>query len=162
MAEQRESSYQAAPKKRSVLVVEDERPVRELLRLHFENAGYTATTASDAIVAGKLLITDARSFDLLVVDAHMPYMTGLEFAAAIIADTTLPPLPIVLITGHEQLAARADVLDVPCLVKPFTADELIATAEKTLASKPLVSAAGLRERRMENLLRQYQGIRAQQ
>ena len=162
MAEQSESSYKAVPAKRSVLIVEDERPIRELLRLHFENAGYAATTASDAIVAGKLLINDARSFDLLVIDAHMPYMTGLEFAAAIIADTTLPPLPIILITGHSEFAARADVLDVPCLVKPFTADELIAAAEKTLASRPLVSSAGLRDRGMENLLRQYRGIRAQQ
>ena len=161
MGETRDSSCRTVSTRRSVLVVEDDRPVRELLHLHLENAGYSVATAPDAVVAGKLLIQDAGRFDLLVIDAHMPYMTGLEFAAALIADTTLPPLPIILITGHADLAERAGVLDVPCLVKPFTSQDLIATAEKVLASKPLVSAAGVREGGMNHLMREYQGIRAQ-
>src|SRR5438270_6898238 len=131
--------------KPSILVVDDEQGIRQLLRLHLENAGYEVTEAPDAVVAGQLLIKNPRGFDLLIVDAHLPYMTGIDFAAALIADMTLPPLPIVLITGHQDLVNRADLLDVPCLVKPFKTDTLLEVIEKSLAPKPLPSDAGLRE-----------------
>jgi DNA-binding response OmpR family regulator len=135
-------------KKARILIVDDERSLRELLRLHLQNEGYEVVEAPDAIAAGRLLLED-RSIDLLIVDAHMPYMTGIEFAATVIADTTLPPLPIILITGRTDLADRADLLDVPCLVKPFSADMLISVVEKCI-SVP-AAAAGLRERRMTRL-----------
>lgn len=143
--------------KGTILVVEDAPPVRDLLRLHLENADYAVVTAPDAVVAGKLLLRESAAIDLLVVDAHMPYMTGIEFAAAIIADSTLPPLPIVLITGHDDLAARAEVLDVPCLLKPFTADDLVRVVERSLSRKPLLASAGLKEKGMSKLMRHADG-----
>src|SRR5689334_14294432 len=98
-----------------------------------------------------MVLAEAWRIDLLIVDAHMPYMTGIDFAAAVIADTTLPPVPIILITGHSALAERADVLGVPCLTKPFTADTLAATVAKTLAAALPASDAALRERSMSDL-----------
>ena len=141
----------AAPKRARILVVDDEPAIRELLRLHLQNAGYEVVEANDAVVAGKMILAKAWRIDLLVVDAHMPYMTGIDFAAAVIADTTLPPVPIILITGHSALAERADVLGVPCLMKPFTADTLAATVAKTLAATLPASDAALRERNLSDL-----------
>ena len=131
--------------KATVLVVEDERPVRDLLRLHLENAGYSVITAADAVIAGKVFIERIREIDLLVVDAHLPYMTGIEFVSTVIADTTLPPVPMILITGHETLAVRAAVLDVPCLFKPFSAADLLSVVARSLGSSGVPSTARPKE-----------------
>lgn len=141
---------------RRILVVEDDRAVRELLKLHLENAGYGVLATPDAVVAGHWLIKEAQNFDLLLVDAHLPYFSGLEFITTIVADTSLPPLPMVLITGHEELATRAEILDVPCLLKPFTTDALLRLVEKTISASPLISNAGLREDATVALLRQHE------
>jgi DNA-binding response OmpR family regulator len=126
------AALRPAPKRR-LLIVEDDRAIRELLGLHLTNAGYMVVLAADAVVAARILLEDPKSIDLLLVDAKLPYMSGLEFVSTLIADSTLPAIPMILITGHEELAPRADVLDVPCLVKPFTAERLIARVEKSLA-----------------------------
>ena len=140
----------------TILVVEDDRAVRELLQLHLQNFGYRVVATPDAIVAGHWLLKEPDKFDLVVVDAHLPYFSGLEFVTTIIADTTLPPLPVVLITGHEELANRATILDVPCLVKPFSADDLHRLVSTTLAGRPVVRAAGLKENSMSALMRQHE------
>ena len=49
----------AITKRARILVVEDEKPIRELLRLHLENEGYEVVEAADALVAGKMLLAKA-------------------------------------------------------------------------------------------------------
>ena len=137
--------------KTRILIVDDEPAIRELLRLHLQNEGYEVVEAADAVVAGKMILAKAWRIDLLIVDAQMPYMTGIDFAAAVIADTTLPPVPIILITGRNELAERAGVLGVPCLMKPFTADTLAATVAKTLAGSLPPAEAALKERMLASV-----------
>ena len=134
------AALRAAIRQRTVLVVEDEAPIRDLLRLHLRNAGYRVLEAEDALEAGKRILEDASDIDLIVIDAQLPYLSGIEFASTLIADTTLPPLPIILITGHEHLVLHAERLDVPCLVKPFTAQRLISLVESTVGT-PNTAAA---------------------
>jgi|SRR5579859_364703 len=124
-----------------ILIVEDEVAIRDLLRIHLQNAGYETIAAADAVDAGRLFLEAAGSVDLMVVDAQLPYMNGIDFVSALIADTTLPVVPIILITGHERFVMRAAILDVPCLVKPFSAADLIGLVEKTLGSAATVQAA---------------------
>lgn len=142
--------------KKRILVVDDDKAIRELLCLHLQNQGYEVVEAPDAIVAGKMLLAKAWKIDLVIIDAYMPYLTGIDFTAAVIADTTLPALPIMLITGHEDFAMRADRLDVPCLMKPFTADTLVSMVEKCFAVPPKNATAALREARISRLS-VYQG-----
>jgi len=141
----------AGPSRARILVVDDERAIRELLRLHLQNEGYEVVEAADAVIAGKMVLAKAWRIDLMIVDAHMPYLTGIDFAAAVIADTTLPPVPIILITGHQDLAERSGALDVPCLKKPFTADALIEAVRKTLAARPQAADAALKERMLASV-----------
>lgn len=130
--------------KRKILVVEDDRAIRELLEVHLHNAGYDVVAFADAVLAGQSLLEAASGIDLLIVDAQLPYLSGLEFVSTLIADTTLPSVPMILITGHEHLACRAEILEVPCLVKPFSTDELIDLVEKSMATpRPAESDAGL-------------------
>src|SRR5436190_9033589 len=150
---------QRAATKGTVLVVDDERAVRELLKLHLENDGYAVIAVADAVVGGKVLIERVREIDLLIVDANLPYMSGIEFASALIADTTVPTIPMIVITGDDNLADRASLLDVPCLMKPFGADRLLKLVETSLSRAPGEAAAALKEGGVGRLLREFRGTR---
>lgn len=125
-----------------ILVVEDDRALRELLRVHLANAGYDVLLAPDPVAAGPVLLQRAGEIALAIVDAQLPYMSGIELVATLIADTTLPPIPALLITGHEHLVAGAEKLGVPCLLKPFRVDDLLALVREAVA--PSGSSAALR------------------
>src|ERR1051325_3135141 len=137
-----EGRYLAAQISATVLIVEDDRAICELLRVHLANAGYRVELACDALAAGGRLLRDACSIDLLIIDAQLPYMTGIDFVATLIADTSIPVVPVIMITGYEDLAARAEALGVPCLLKPFSAEALLGLVHKTVRQP--VAAAGLR------------------
>jgi len=133
----------AGNQRKTILVVDDEQGIRELLKLHLANAGYQVLLAEDAIVGGRTLLE--RRPDLLIIDAHLPYLSGIDFVATLIADQSLPTMPVVLITGREELSARAHALADACLVKPFLATELLAVAERLLERNlAALDAAGTR------------------
>lgn len=99
--------------KTRILIVDDEPAIRELLRLHLQNEGYEVVEAADAVVAGKMILAKAWRIDLLIVDAHMPYLTGIDFAAAVLADTTLPPCRSSSLPGMTSL--RSEPIASACL-----------------------------------------------
>lgn len=114
----------------SVLVVDDEPAIRELLKLHLANAGYEVRVAEDAIVAERALRETPP--DLVVVDVALPYRGGLEFVAGLSADDQLRRLPVIFITGHEGLASGARTLGVGCLQKPFAVESLLDLVGRNL------------------------------
>lgn len=118
----------------SILVVDGDRGMRDLITLHLTNAGYEVTAAPDAILAGRRLLRAAP--DLLVVDADLPYLSGVEFLATIVADSSLPYVPAILLASRDSLAPRADALGVPCLVKPFFVDRLVNLVQQQLQARP--------------------------
>lgn len=120
------------PVEAKVLVVEDDESMRELLRLHLGNAGYKVTLAEDAAVAGRKVLASAP--DLIIADIHLPFMSGLEFASILIADATVPNIPIVLISAHEHYRQHAESLGIPFLLKPILKAQLLETVEKVLSS----------------------------
>lgn len=142
---QQERAGTVTPENRrnTILVVDDEKAIRELLKLHLANAGYDVLLAEDAIVGGRTLLE--RRPDLLIIDAHLPYLSGIDFVATLIADQSLPAMPVVLITGREELSARAHALADACLVKPFLATDLLAAVERLLGrNRAALDAAGTR------------------
>lgn len=128
-------------RRHSVLVVDDEPAIRELLKLHLANAGYDVRLAEDAIVADRALRESPP--DLVVVDVAMPYRGGLEFVADLSADEQLARLPVIFITGHDGLASGARALGVGCLKKPFAVDALLDLVGRNLP----VADRGLGEQR---------------
>jgi DNA-binding response OmpR family regulator len=115
-------------RRHSVLVVDDEPAIRELLKLHLANAGYEVRLAEDAIVAERALRESPP--DLVVVDVAMPYRGGLELVAGLSADDELRRLPVIFITGHEGLASGARALGAGCLKKPFEISALLGMLER--------------------------------
>ena len=82
----------------TILVIDDDDNIRELLRLHLSAAGYAVHVAADAIAAGYLVLRSPP--DLIISDINMPHMDGFEFLAALRADTTLPRIPVILLTSN--------------------------------------------------------------
>jgi len=121
----------------NILVVDDDEVIRTLTRLHLTNAGYRVELAEDAVEAGRILY-DAR-LDLLIIDVEMPYLNGLEFAALMMDDATVPQIPIILITSHERFREQAQIIGVDCLIKPFFADQLLEAVARRLERKTSVA-----------------------
>lgn len=121
----------AEPSKPSILVVEDDDSMRALLQFHLRAAGYRVTAAEDAAVAGRHILACAP--DLIIADIQLPYMSGLEFAAILLADSTLPAIPTVLISAHEEYRERAEALGLAFLLKPILRPTLLATVASLLS-----------------------------
>src|SRR4051794_34164238 len=115
-----------------ILVVDDNANIRELVRLHLTAAGHDVLLAEDALVAGRMLLDTAP--DLLIVDVALPYMSGHEFVATLVADCTVPCIPVIFLTGDESFSARAADLNAECLLKPCDAGKLVETVGRLLKS----------------------------
>ena len=104
----------------SVLLVDDEEPIRAFLKRGLELDGHKVTTAFDGADALDRL-TETGAFDLLVTDIRMPMMDGIALALA--AKRDHPAMPILLMTGFADQRERAKNLDAiveDVLTKPFS------------------------------------------
>jgi two-component system response regulator MprA len=112
------------PKPR-VLVVEDDRAVRESLRRSLEFNGYDVHLASDGAEA--LARIAGVSPDVVVMDVMMPRLDGLETTRAL--RTAGNPVPILVLTARDAIGDRVEGLDAGAddyLTKPFALQELLA------------------------------------
>ncbi len=122
------------PKRRAkILVVDDEPAIRELLKLQLSACGYDVVLAEDAFAARRLLYKAAP--DVMIVDAHMPYMSGVEFVSTLVGETELPWVPVIFISGRVDMLEGASALGCACLVKPFLAGRLLELIGRVLASQ---------------------------
>jgi CheY-like chemotaxis protein len=122
----------------TILLVEDDQPVRDLVCRILEAAGYRVLATSCPSEAEPLLERD-RSIELLLSDVVMPEMTGFELAARVRAGR--PELRMLFISGNAYVAASTSRIDAELLKKPFTPDELTQAVRRSLdAPAPVVSA----------------------
>ena len=113
----------------TILIVDDDESIRELLRLHLSSAGYEVSVAEDAIVAGYMVLR--RPPDLIILDVNMPHMDGFEFVAALKADKSVPSIPVIFLTSMEEGDHRGKALGaVGYVTKPVRADHLLALVAK--------------------------------
>jgi DNA-binding response OmpR family regulator len=114
----------------TVLVVDDERKIRELVRPYLERAGYAVLLAEDATSA---LATAARAKpDLVVLDLMLPDLPGEEVARAL---REVSDVPIIMLTARSSEEDRVAGLRLGAddyLVKPFSPRELAARVEAVL------------------------------
>lgn len=117
----------------SVLVVEDEEPVRELLVATLEGAGYATLEAGDASQAQQLIGDETPS--LVLLDWMMPGMNGLEFTRWLKRDEGLRPVPIIMLTARGEENAKVQGLEAGVddyVTKPFSTRELLARIKAVL------------------------------
>jgi CheY-like chemotaxis protein len=88
----------------AILVVDDSAVARAKLAKLFASSGYRVELATDGMEAMEKLASDF--FAVLVTDLEMPNMNGLELIAAVQGGMETEDLPIIAITGHDELQAR--------------------------------------------------------
>ncbi|MFL5955778.1 MAG: response regulator [Gaiellaceae bacterium] len=111
---------------RTILVVDDQDVVRDVITLTLEAAGYTVIAAATPTLAIELA-REAESVDLLVTDIVMPEMDAFELAERISAE--IPGVRILYTSGYTDAAAEG-----PFIQKPFTPQELVDKVGAVLAA----------------------------
>lgn len=114
----------------AVLVVEDDRELREVVRRYLERAGHTVHSTGSGAEA--LSVLRAGGVELVILDLGLPDVDGLEVLAAARADAAVP---VVVLTARSQVEDRIDGLRRGAddyVTKPFSPTELVLRVEAVL------------------------------
>ena len=129
-----------------LLVVEDDRPIADLLKHHFAAAGFTVTTTPNGDEA--LILIDEIKPDLLILDWMIEGTSGIEVCRRIRRSRSVETLPIIMLTARGEEDDRVRGLETGAddfLSKPFSPKELVARANALLRrSSPNLVAEKLR------------------
>jgi two-component system, cell cycle sensor histidine kinase and response regulator CckA len=120
----------------TILLVEDERPVRSTIRRLLERHGYKVLEAANGQDALALVSSRRSEIHLVLSDMVMPGMGGMELAGRV--RSMSPGLPVLLMTGYtEEAITRAGErpLDEQIIEKPFTLHTMLHKVSLALASK---------------------------
>jgi phosphate regulon transcriptional regulator PhoB len=117
----------------TVLVVDDERDIVELVRYHLEKEGFRCLAAADGPSA--LRLCREAGPDVLVLDRMLPGLDGLEVTRQLRRDAATARLPIIMLTARAEEVDRVVGLEVGAddyVVKPFSPRELVARVRALL------------------------------
>jgi len=112
-----------------ILIVEDEKPINDLIEMNLSEAGYECTCAYDGMTAANILETER--FDLVLLDIMLPEVDGYELLEYI----KPMEIPVIFLTAKGSVADRVKGLRLGAddyLVKPFEIVELLARVESIL------------------------------
>ncbi|TVP89175.1 MAG: phosphate regulon transcriptional regulatory protein PhoB [Pseudomonadaceae bacterium] len=118
---------------KTILIVDDETPIREMIAVALEMAGYECLEADNAQTAHALIID--RQPDLLLLDWMLPGTTGIELARRLKRDEMTSELPIIMLTAKGEEDNKIQGLEVGAddyITKPFSPRELVARLKAVL------------------------------
>ena len=122
---------------KNVLIVEDSKAIRSMIRVSLEEAGgFYAVEAGNGFEALKTL--PSRSFDLIITDINMPDINGLELIGYVKANPAYQDIPLLIVSTEksEEDKKRGIALGASgYVVKPFRKEELMAMVSKVLEKK---------------------------
>ena len=116
-----------------IMVVDDDAPVAEVLRMTLQRVGYNVTTFNDSITAVEQFRINPNCCDLVITDMLMPNMTGVELAREFLALRS--NIPIIMLTGHSENFDRSRVRQVGIkefMLKPTKREKLYQVVRKVL------------------------------
>jgi DNA-binding response OmpR family regulator len=113
----------------TILIVEDEEPVRELLAEVVEEAGYRALRAIHGRHA--LDLVDQERPDLVIADVMMPVLNGVELCRRLKAAAGTSSIPVILISAAGERPARGAGADA-FVDKPFNLEQMEALIKRWL------------------------------
>jgi diguanylate cyclase (GGDEF)-like protein len=136
--------------KASILIAEDEKNLREILRFQLENAGFDVVEACDGQEA--LDLATAHLPDLVLLDVMMPRLSGYEVCRQMRASFLTRHVPIIMLTAKSESIDKVTGLDGGAndyLTKPWEREELVARVRNVLewsrqqrAASPLTGLPG--------------------
>ena len=122
----------------TILIVDDEKKIRELLDLRLTDEGFTVIQAADGEEG--VLAARKHSPDLILMDVMMPKMDGAESANALQQDPATKDIPVIFLTSmitKEEETSQAFGIEIDTkkykfIAKPFETPSLIAEIHKAL------------------------------
>ncbi len=120
----------------TVLVVEDEAAIGELIAINLRHAGFEVKLAADADIAQREV--DRELPDLVLLDWMLPGQSGLQLARRWRGDARTRELPLIMLTARAEEADKITGLDAGAddyLTKPFSTKELLARIRAVLRRK---------------------------
>src|SRR5690554_2069036 len=118
---------------RTILIVDDESAIRDMLRVALEMAEYKCLEASNATDAHSLIIDEKP--DLILLDWMMPGTSGIELARRLKRDELTAQIPIIMLTAKGEEDNKIQGLEVGAddyITKPFSPRELVARLKAVL------------------------------
>jgi DNA-binding NtrC family response regulator len=125
-----------------ILVIDDERAIRNTLKDILEFEGYAVDVAENGRIGLEMAL--AAKYDLIYTDIKMPEMDGMEMMQAYRKTTNelgLEEAPVVMITGHGTVETAVDALKSGAydfIVKPLDLNRLLVTTQRAVEHKSLV------------------------
>ena len=107
----------------TILVIDDEKNIREGLSMALEDEGYEVITAEDGKKGLEKALYDA--VDLIITDLRMPLISGEEILKKVV--TELPSIPVIVLTGHGTVELAVEAMRIGAydfLTKPLDLDRL--------------------------------------
>lgn len=117
----------------TILVVDDETSIREMLVISLESAGYNVLQAENAKTAHSLVL-DGHP-DLILLDWMMPVTTGLELLRRLKRDEMTDHIPVIMLTAKAEESSKISGLDSGAddyIAKPFSPRELLSRIKAIL------------------------------
>jgi two-component system phosphate regulon response regulator PhoB len=117
----------------TVLIVEDEPDVVDLLRYHLKRAGFTVLVANTGPMGLEAVRTSLP--DVVVLDLMLPGMSGLEVCRAIKSDPAVASVPVLMLTAKSDVKDRVKGLETGAddyVVKPFSPKEVVLRVQGLL------------------------------
>lgn len=117
----------------TILVVDDETSIREMLVISLESAGYNVLQAENAKTAHSLVLD--KHPDLILLDWMMPVTTGLELLRRLKRDEMTDHIPVIMLTAKAEESSKISGLDSGAddyIAKPFSPRELLSRIQAIL------------------------------
>ncbi len=116
-----------------ILIVDDEAPIREMIAVALEMAGYECLEAESAQAAHSIVLDEKP--DMILLDWMMPGISGVEFARRLRKDEVTADIPIIMLTAkgdedHKIKGLESGIDDY--ITKPFSPRELVARLKTVL------------------------------
>ncbi|MBY4676537.1 phosphate regulon transcriptional regulator PhoB [Marinobacterium arenosum] len=118
---------------KKVLIVDDEAPIREMIAVALEMAGYECVEADSANQAHSLIVDNKP--DMVLLDWMMPGTSGVEFARRLRKDEMTADIPIIMLTAKGEEDSKIKGLEAGVddyIIKPFSPRELVARLKAVL------------------------------
>jgi len=122
---------------KNVLIVEDSKAIRSMIRVSLEEAGgFFAVEAGNGFEALKTLPT--RRFDLIITDINMPDINGLELIGFVKSNPEYKEIPLVIVSTEKSDEDKKRGMALGAsgyVVKPFTKTDLMSMVKNVLEGK---------------------------
>lgn len=116
-----------------VLIVDDDKDIRQSLADLLEDEGYTVARAEHGQAALEFLRAQTQAPKLILLDLNMPVMTGWEFREAQLQDPSLADIPVVVISAGTYLNRPPHIQAHAYIAKPPDVNALFALVERYCA-----------------------------